>query len=129
MLYTDETGTEHELPKYDVAMQRRFEKARQESGEARLKAEYEAVRACLGAQASAALLDGKSFDSVDLTRLETAFQGVAAAYDAPAAEARRKGIAEALSALDGEQLDKLTRLVDTMGALGDAQRRGFRFVK
>lgn len=129
MLYTDELGRDHELPKYDVAMRRRFEKAAQATGEERLKAEHEAVRACLGADACAALLDGKDFAHVDLTRLETAFQGIQSAYGAPAAEAQRKSINEALAALDGEQLEKLTSFVDAMGAMGEAQRRGFRMVK
>lgn len=129
MLYTDETGETHELPKYDVAMARRFAKARTEVGEARYRAEYDAVRASLGLEAADALLDGKAFESVDLTRLEAVFQGVASAYDAPANEAQRKGIADALSALDGEQLDKLTRVMDAVNAIDSAQRRGFRLVR
>lgn len=129
MLYTDEFGRDHELPKYDVAMRRRFEKAAQATGEERLKAEHEAVRACLGADAAKGLLDGADFAHVDLTRLETAFQGIQSAYGAPAAEAQRRSINDALSALDGEQLEKLTSFVDAMGAMGEAQRRGFRMVK
>lgn len=127
MVYIDETGTEHALPKLTLGLQRKIDKADAATGEDAYRAMYDVVRECLPEHAE--LLDGKTIDTVDLVALQRVYAGVHAAYAAPAAESRRKGIEDALAALDGEALGRLTEFADAVGKVDGLNRKGFALVR
>lgn len=117
MTYTDQQGTAHDLPKYDMRLMRMqsavdASKAR----EARLRNMWAFLELALGHDALAALADGQTFDSADLVAVEVAYTGVVSAYEAPARDASRAAMSAKMGELDGVDVSKLERLA---GALRD----------
>ena len=121
-------GSDVELPRYDMAMARRVEALDAADGaEATWRAEWELARAAVGADELRDAVGGDRVESCDLTALDALCADIRSAYDAPRMEATRRRIAEALSVLDGADLDRLVKASETMASLGS--RQGFRRVR
>lgn len=121
-------GETYELPRYDMQMARRVSAIDDAtSDEQRWRAEWELARSVVGADAMRDLVGGERVESCDLIELGALCQEVREAYERPQNDAVRKRVADALSVLDGADLDRLVRASETMAKL--TSRQGFRKVK
>lgn len=121
------SGEAVELPKLTVSLRRKVMAPDALTGDERLRAEWDALRAVLPAEAVAGELDGDRFEAVDVVALERLWGDVRHAYDEPMVEQRRRAIADALGALDADGVENLARVAEAMRALDS--RQGFRAVR
>ena len=127
MNYIDSEGREFELPKLTVAISEAIE----EASDAKLPIRDRAAKQlaicckCLPAGYVSETCDGKTVDTVDVTRLEALFHGVKKAYEGPGAEAR---IEAALA-----QLEAVAPLLEAAKGLNELptakSRQGFSRVR
>lgn len=127
MDYVDPTGAVHELPKMTRAFARKVEAAKAEPDqEKKWKAQLGIVKECLG-DSMGAVIGGETLDTCDVYLLESAFEDVLAAYEAPKREAQAARLEETLSSID---VDKLQRMADMLDSLSRVDsRQGFKNVK
>ena len=125
MRWVDSDGGIHELPPCTRQLAKRVSRAQAErDDDARWKAQLAVVTECLGDGAEA-VLGGTTIDTVDVARLEAAFVGIAAAYEAPKRQAEMERIDASLASFD---VERLQAIVELMGSLGDS-RQGFSNVR
>lgn len=124
MKWVDSEGGIHELPAYTRQLAKRVARAQAErDDDARWTAQLAVVSECLGDEA-AAVLGGTTLDTVDVSRLEAAFVGISATYEAPKRQAEMERIDASLASFDVERLQAIVGLMDSLGS-----RQGFRDVK
>ena len=127
MQYTDTNGDAHDLPKLTRSLAKRIDSANDEQdADKAWKAKLAIVQECLGDD-SIKLLDGTKLDDVDISVLETTFEGIVTTYDEPKRAAQNERIEAMLSSID---FDKLQRMAEAMDSInGKRTRQGFKAVK
>lgn len=127
MNYIDENGASYELPKLTVSLSEEIAEGSDRSKPVRQRAEAQlsVCVKCVGSKAVARLCDGKSLETVDVSKLDALFRGVKAAYEAPAAEAALESAKV--------QLDALAPLLEAYKAVSELpskpSRQGFSRVR
>lgn len=101
MQYIDEAGREFELPKLTVSLSEALSDAADAKLTVRERAakQLEICRRCLPAGYVYEACDGKTVDTVDVSKLSALFTSVKSAYEAPEAEAAMEAVRARLEAV------------------------------
>lgn len=124
MRYTDGTGEVRELPKYTRSLAKRIEQVGDEKDrDKRWRLQLSIVQECLG-DAADAVLEGHTLDDVDISALESEFEAISMAYEAPKRDKQAERIDSMLSSIDLDRLESVARTLDQLDS-----RQGFKNVK
>ncbi len=130
MTYTDARGNEVELPKLTLALSRKMDAPNKATtSEDKWRSEYAFLSDAYDGDYLSGWLDGKTFDSIDLSRLDALYVGTVGIYMAPAIEAQRQQMAGSLRSLDDLDLDKVYKVADAVQAINSVGRQGFKAVR
>lgn len=127
-IYRDSYGNEIELPKYTIALKEKFEKLSEIEAVSKetLKARYELMKSILSPDYVSEVLDGTTFDEIDVIELDKLFFGVKNAYEVPL---QKDQLDSAISQLEEIMplLEKYERIVANSGS--KPTRQGFTRIK
>ena len=131
LVYIDRQGGEHVLPKLTISLAEKLAApTAAETLRKRWAGEYEAVKAVLGKDETAKLLDGSTADKVDLAQLDAAFIGIKTAYEKPGREAQAEATAASMAQLEDIDVEKLEHIADALERLGqNVDRQAFKNVR